>query len=384
MRPGRRHAGTSSRWNGPCLSRTRVHPLKSSSAGEDPVLSVITPAYNAERYLAVCIESVLGQTLGNLEMLIVDDGSTDGTSGVIADYALRDPRVRGFRGPNRGGSHARNVAMRYARGRYFALLDSDDLWEPPFAATMVRQLDHHPEFAVVSGNGFNLGGPLDGRPVRPWPASPGEVRFVDLLEHEDAVFIMSVFRREVVDAIGGFNEALWRSEDYEYWLRVTAAGLRIMTVPEPLARYRRRPDSVSADETAMFESILQVLAQARGFRANPKADELAVIDRRTEELAAGCLLVRAKRALLRRDFVEARSIFWELHRRGKGLPFAAVAVALRLLPGAVLAAYRARLRHLERQAAEERRRRADRAAQRPAVLASGVESAPSVVSRPSR
>ena len=169
-----------------------------------PSLSVITPAYNVERYLPRCIESVLGQTWQDLELVVVDDGSTDRTADVISDYAAQDSRVRGFRGRNRGVSYARNVAMKHARGRYFGFIDGDDEWEPTFASTLIGVLAREPQVAVVTGNALNAGGgALDGRPVRPWPATARNLGFLDMIEHEDAVFIMSIFRREVYEAIGG-------------------------------------------------------------------------------------------------------------------------------------------------------------------------------------
>ncbi len=313
----------------------------------DPVLSVITPAYNAEAYVASCIESVLGQTLPDLELLIVDDGSTDATAEIVSRFAAQDPRVRGFRGPNRGVSYSRNVALRHSRGRYLALLDADDQWDPSFAATMVHILDRQPNVGVVVGNALNLGGPHDGKPVRPWPAEPRELRFIDMIEHEDSVFIMSVFRRAVYEQIGGFNEQRHRSEDYDFWLRAAAADVTFLTHPLPLGRYRRVPGSMSSNELAMFEAITQVLRDARGFRHRARAEELGAIDKQLEKLAAASLLTKGKAALLRRDFVEARCHFWELYRRGGGLSFAAASVGLRVAPRAVLGAYRARLQALE-------------------------------------
>lgn len=326
------------------------HP-ESKKLPHQPVLSVITPAYNVEPYLARCIESVLSQTLRDLELVVVDDGSTDGSAAIIAEFAARDERVRGFRGPNRGVSHARNVAMQHARGRYFAFLDGDDEWDPTFAQTLVRVLDKQPNVAVVTGNALNLGGGvLDGRPVRPWPAEPREIRFVDMIEHEDSVFIQSVFRREVYETIGGFNESLFRSEDYEFWLRAAAGGFTFLTHPEPLGKYRRRSGSLTTNQDGMFEDIMKVLASARGFRHRARAEELGAIDRQLERLQCEFLLTKAKAAMLRRDFAEARSRFWELYRRGRGLPYAAVSVGLRVAPGLVLSRYRARLRALEQTA----------------------------------
>ena len=132
---------------------------------------MITPAYNVERYLPRCIESVLGQTWQDLELVIVDDGSTDRTADVISDYAAQDSRVRGFRGRNRGVSYTRNVAMKHARGRYFGFIDGDDEWEPTFASTLIGVLAREPQVAVVTGTRSTpeavpwMGGPcVPGRP----------------------------------------------------------------------------------------------------------------------------------------------------------------------------------------------------------------------------
>lgn len=326
-----------------------------------PTVSVVVAAYNVEAYLAGCIESVLGQTYRDFELLIVDDGSTDTTPSIIADYVRQDDRVKGFRGPNRGVSHARNVAMRHARGRLFALLDGDDEWEPDFLADQLRQFRRSPDLAIVSGNGRNVGGVFDGEPVRPWPAEPRTIRFIDIIDEIDAVFIMSVFRREVYEAIGGFNETLYRSEDFEYWLRATAAGFLLQTNPLPLARYRRRSDSASADQPAMFDSIIRVLELARAFKAHPRAEELNAIDRQLGRLRAGRLLTLGKHALIRENFAEARAHFRELHRLEGGFRYRAVAAALRVAPSLVRTAYRRRLQHLQRTAERRRAHPAHRA-----------------------
>ncbi|MGE3520252.1 MAG: glycosyltransferase family 2 protein [Vicinamibacterales bacterium] len=316
----------------------------------------MTPAYNAAPYLAACIESVLGQSFADIEMLVVDDGSTDRTSEVLTAFAARDARVRGFRGPNRGVSHARNVALRHARGRFVALLDADDEWDPLFLEEQLAIVRRHPDVAIVTGNALNAGGgTIDGQPVRPWPAQPRELRFIDLIEHEDAMFIMSLVRREVFEAVGGFNEGLERSEDYELWLRAAAVDLRIVTNPKPLGRYRRRHDSATADQMALFESLLRVLDRARTFRERPRAAELAAIDRQRHRLHASSLLLKGKQALLRGQFVEARSHFRELHHLGKGERFRLVASALQLAPTAVRALYRFRLWLLQRRVPVDRR-----------------------------
>ena len=103
----------------------------------DGLVSIITPCYNGERFIAETIESVLGQTYTDWEMIVVDDGSRDGTARIAADYAARDGRIQLVRQSNGGTASARNNAMRRARGQYIALLDADDVWDGNF---LERQL----------------------------------------------------------------------------------------------------------------------------------------------------------------------------------------------------------------------------------------------------
>lgn len=96
------------------------------------LVSIITPCYNGEKYVAQTIRSVLAQTYTNWEMILVDDGSSDASARIIRQFAQSDPRIRLLQQENAGSAAARNVGIRAARGRYLALLDADDLWEPEF------------------------------------------------------------------------------------------------------------------------------------------------------------------------------------------------------------------------------------------------------------
>ena len=146
-----------------------------------PAVSVIMPAFDAERYLHTAVDSVLRQTYTDLELLIVDDGSSDETAPIARWYAARDPRVRVLQQPNAGPGPARNMGFRAAQGRYLAFLDSDDEWDDMFLAEHVAILDRRPDVDVVIGNARNRGGPRDGHPSRPargegvprfWPTKP--------------------------------------------------------------------------------------------------------------------------------------------------------------------------------------------------------------------
>ena len=289
-----------------------------------PAVSVITPAYNAGKYIGDTLQSALKQTFEDFEVVVVDDGSTDDTAAIAQSFASRDPRIRLIRQPNRGIGGARNVAMTQARGRVLALLDSDDTWVPSYLQEQMSILDARPEFHVVSANALNLGGPLDGTPLRPVPADGQvfEVTLLHLIQREDAVCILSVFRREILDAIGGFDEALRGSEDYDFGLRALAAGFRIGFNPRPLGWYRRRPDSVSADEILMLHAIAFPLAKVRRL-CGDRPEIREAVDRQLERFARRRLVVSAKRALQRDDPTALAAHFDTLHRATGSLKYAA-------------------------------------------------------------
>ena len=136
-----------------------------------PAVSVIMPAYDAERYLHTAVESVLRQSFADLELLIVDDGSSDRTVAIARSYASRDARVRVLEQPNAGPGPARNAGFRAATGRLFAFLDSDDEWDETFLAEHVAILDARPDLDVVVGNARNRGG-------RPFARLPRQRRCV--------------------------------------------------------------------------------------------------------------------------------------------------------------------------------------------------------------
>ena len=227
-----------------------------------PSVSVITPAYNTARYLGETVEAALKQSFSDFELLIVDDGSTDETPALARALAARDRRVRVHTSPNRGPAAARNTAMAMARGRFFALLDSDDIWTPEYLAEQLRLLENCGTASIVTANAINLGGRFDGQPL--WSATSGvlTLSLQDIIERENAVCIMSVFRREVFETIGGFDPLFTGNEDYEFWIRAALAGFPILQNRQPLGAYRRRDSSLSSDEVRMLKGILRVLKEA--------------------------------------------------------------------------------------------------------------------------
>jgi glycosyltransferase involved in cell wall biosynthesis len=306
-----------------------------------PLVSIITPAYNTAGFLSDAIESALAQTMTDFELLIADDGSTDGTLEVARGWAQRDSRVRVSTGPNRGTASARNRAMRHARGSYFALLDSDDVWQPGFLDAQLAVFRAHPEADVVTGNAYNFGGPSHDRPLKPIGTECQRLSLLDILEKEDAVCIMSVFRRRVLDRIGAFNTDLRQCEDYEYWVRAAHAGCVFLVNPAPLAYYRRHPDSISANRMNHYNWVVRTYQSLLTICHDRPAERIA-IERQITRFERERLLIAAKTHLVRGEFEAAATHFESLAAVTHDVPSAVMAGISRRLPYALLLAYRAK------------------------------------------
>jgi len=211
----------------------------------DPLVSVILPVHNAEASIARAIESVLAQTYRQFELIVVDDGSTDGTRGVVEPLA--SDRVRLIEQPHRGVYAARNLGTREARGELIAFIDSDDAWLPDRLASQVPLLQRE-EVGLVFGDADHLD--EEGRhsklssfrvaPPRRGRAASAMVRcnFVPT--------ITVVVRRRCLEEIGGFAETLPLSADYLAWFRI-ALRHEIDYVDRPVAHYTVRRGSLSSD-----------------------------------------------------------------------------------------------------------------------------------------
>jgi glycosyltransferase involved in cell wall biosynthesis len=228
-----------------------------------PIVSAIVPTYNAERFLAQALDSALAQTLRDIEVVVVDDGSTD-TSGAIADrYAAAHPGiVRVIHQPNQGLCHARNAAVAAARGRYFALLDADDVWLPHHLEDCVAELERRRDLALVHADIERIdvrGGSL-GRNTRLWDRI-GEDAFLALfLRREHVCCPTAVFRREIVESVGAFDERFNRlgCEDRDLWLRIAAVA-PIAFIPEVHARYRLHGNNMSANFDKMRQARIRLV-----------------------------------------------------------------------------------------------------------------------------
>ena len=230
----------------------------------EPVVSVIIPCYNQAKFLGEAIESVLKQNYRRLEVIVIDDGSTDGT----AEVADRYSDVIRISQENRGLAAARNRGLSQSTGDYLVFLDADDRLLPEALAVGVRSLDTHPECAFVYGRSRWVS--VDGAPV---PAPPqysmGEEPYRSLLERNCVWGCMTVmFRRSVLEAVSGFDASLASAEDSDLYLRI-ARKFPVYFHGTVVAEYRRHEANMSKNAAAMLRSVLRVLrSQQQYVKAN--------------------------------------------------------------------------------------------------------------------
>lgn len=219
-----------------------------------PKVSVIIPAYNAMTYLPVTLASVLRQTFTDLEVLIIDDGSSDNLEQWFTE--LIDPRVKLIRQENQGVAAARNTGIANAQGEYIAFLDADDLWEPTKLEKQVSCLENNPQVALVHTNMglIDWQGKSLGRVIK----SPAEGDALKKILQQNTVVTSSVMiRKFCLEKVGVFDINLRSSEDWDLWVRI-AASYPLAVIKEPLGYYRLHNNNMTKN-WRMLEQDLQII-----------------------------------------------------------------------------------------------------------------------------
>lgn len=211
---------------------------------QDPLISVIMPVYNAERYVAQAIESILTQTFTNFEFLITDDGSTDRSLPILQTYAARDRRICLTHSPNQGVSRTRNQMLTVARGDLIAVMDADDIALPERFARQVEFLQHHPEVVCVGASHelIDAAGRLLTTLIL--PEQDADIQREALAGHGSICHPCAMIRREALVQIGGYDESFLSAHDLDVWLKLGEIG-KLANLPHPLLKYRIHPKSVS-------------------------------------------------------------------------------------------------------------------------------------------
>lgn len=297
-----------------------------------PAVSVIVPVYNTAPFVAEALDSVLAQSYPDYEILVVNDGSPDTEllERVLEPYA---GRIRYLRQENAGVSAARNRALAVARGRYVAMLDSDDTWHPEYLAAHVAVLESDPSIHAAYPDAVRFGGGAEQRYSEQYPVG-GDVTFARVLARECQVYGGVTARTDAVVAAGMYDPELRAAEDFELWLRILHRGGRIAYLDRVLAYYRHRPGSHTASPRPLLENLSRALDKtARTLELRP--DERAVLERQRAGLRASLALLDGKAAFRAGDMRTALRKLGEAdalaERRSPKL--AVVLALLRVAPG---------------------------------------------------
>ena len=224
-----------------------------------PVVSVIIPAYNAQGFLNDAVESATSQTYPELDIIIVDDGSTDGTGDAADSLARGDARVRVIHQPNAGLAAARNTALRTVRGDFVCFLDADDAFLPEKVEKQTDFLRANPEIGLVYSDLYLGDAQLGARQLRRTGTPP--LSFPDLFVLRNWFQpIVPMLTAALVRRVGFFDESLAAAEDWDYWIRC-AAETQFGYLPEPVAVYRRHPTQMSRQSERMSRAQNQLIAK---------------------------------------------------------------------------------------------------------------------------
>lgn len=236
-----------------------------------PVLSIVIPAFNVAPFIEDAVASALGQSFGDLEVIVIDDGSTDATPDKLRALAIRraDPRLRIVRQDNAGLSAARNAGLARARGEFIGFLDGDDIWLPQKAARQIAAMRADPSIGLSFSHSEYLteSGARTGAILLAGEASPS---LHDLIRRNHLGNGSTVIaRRACFEEAGVFRAELRSCEDYEMWCRILwMTRYRAALTPEPLTLYRLRESSLSFNSQKFVENADRAMACLRAAMPN--------------------------------------------------------------------------------------------------------------------
>lgn len=227
-----------------------------------PTFSIAIPAYNAAVTIGPAIESVLAQSIDDWELVVVDDGSTDGTAAVVSGFADRDSRITLVVQANAGASAARNTANGHCAGRFICRLDADDMLLPEYLASLRDFIEAHPDYDIYACNAWRV---AQGGARRLFHEGP---RFAEVMSlsvedmlRENQIFTAAVTLRSFYERYGACRVGVV-VDDYDLWLRAMAQGARHIYLPRALVLYRESPHQQTADPARNHESQILVLRDA--------------------------------------------------------------------------------------------------------------------------
>jgi glycosyltransferase involved in cell wall biosynthesis len=229
-------------------------------------VTTLIPVFNGAKYIRESVDSALAQREVEVELIVIDDGSTDETPQILESYGNS---LRVLRQPNAGHVIARNNGAKLAGGQWLAFLDADDAWMPDKLARQLAAAGDDAGMVYTNRDNFGdidrVGEGIDGRTL------PEGDLFERLLFGNFITVSSVLFRRDWFERLGGFEASLRVCEDWDLWMRYCAEGGIIRVCPEPLTRYRWHGDSMSFDHHRMCDGRFQVLRRAL---AHPRASKV--------------------------------------------------------------------------------------------------------------
>jgi glycosyltransferase involved in cell wall biosynthesis len=334
-------------------TQTQAREQTNGTAG-DPIVSVVIPAYNTAGYIARTLDSVLAQTFTSYEIILVNDGSPD-TPALEQALQAYLPEIRYIKQENRGPSGARNAAIRKARGKYIAFLDSDDVWLPQHLARQVEALENDPNLGLVYANALHIEGDTPvGTTFDSTPQSL-PVTFETLLRERSTVSTSSaVASRQAIMEAGLFDESLNRCEDFDLWLRMARNGVG-MTFTREVQMGHREANGLAGNWELMKRARIRVYEKT--LSSGPVTEEQArVIRGKIESIEGELHLEFSKEWLLAGKFKDALRAAREANKWVPHWKLRAALIGLRFFPGLLQKFYRAHLRRTQRRKRSKRAR----------------------------
>ena len=266
---------------------------------DSPIVTILMSVFNGQAFLSEAVESILAQTFRDFEFLVVDDGSTDRTPEILADYASRDERMRVLRHENKGRALSLNIGMNLAIGNYIARMDADDVAMPRRLEEQVDFMERHPEVGI-------LGGAVElmtaaGRVIhttRP-PLEDSEIRSL-MLRCNPICHPAVMMRKDVALISSGYRKVFLDADDYDLWLRMSERS-QLACLASPVLRYRIHSDQVSVRNLRHQTLCMLAARAAASLRQRGKPDPLWNVEEITPELLD---TLGVKAAEIRQDLLD--------------------------------------------------------------------------------
>ncbi|MEG0603988.1 MAG: glycosyltransferase [Acinetobacter sp.] len=241
---------------------------------ELPLVTVIIPCYNHEKYIKESIQSVIDQTYSRLELIVIDDGSKDNSVQKIEEMRLAcEQRFEHFQfifGENRGLSKTLNQGLSLARGEYFSIVASDDIMLPEKTAIQVDAFKKDPLITAVFGAHQYIDD--ESHVISVKKAVYREFSFQEIFYHQHDIPASSqMIKLNLLREIGGYNENT-KVEDWDLWLRLTEAGAKLVYIPDVIVGYRMHDSNLSKDKSLMFDEVFKIVQRYKDRKGFPYAE----------------------------------------------------------------------------------------------------------------